>query len=267
MKTKFLLLLSYTVLIACQQTVDPFDKPFSCILTQAAFSDGNTTNELTSFQYDDSDRLISVLYSDNSSEVFNYSSNSLLATWYFYSTTGILSSAKEIQYDQDLQVVKVIDKNSNGQQTSEERFSRSSTSLKIEAYVNSNKLAWSEEWTLVGKNNTRDYLQVFDQKTGKTSYTSEYLFSNFDDGVSPFYAWVYKIPGFPYPRSFNTYKTANYTSTNYTNGNPQSPYVTQCTYEYTYNKSKGTLTRVSSCSDNGGTAYGGTRSYTYSNCD
>lgn len=253
--------------MACQQTVDPFDKPFSCILTQESFSDANTSNALTSFQYDDSGHLISVIYSDNSSEIFNYGSNALLFTWYSYSSSGSLNYYKEIQYDQASEVTKVINKNPNGQQTSEERFTHGSASLKIEAYTNSNKIVWSEEWTLEGKNNTRDYFQAFDQNTGKIAYTSEDLFSNFEDGVSPFYAWIYKIPGFPYPRSFNTYKAAKYSSVSYTNGNPQSPYVTQCSYEYTYNKSKGTLTRVSSCSANGGTSYGGTRSYTYTNCD
>lgn len=249
--------------ISCQQTIDPFEKKFSCLLTKQVTSD----NQTTTYQYDASDRLSAIVYSDNSKRTYTYGTNGKLQTSGYFNSSGAFQSSWEPTYSSDGKVSKVVYKNNTAAVTGEDRFSYSSTSVKLDYFVNgvSN---YFKEYTLNGANATR-YFQKSTDAAGKTTYTYEGLYSDFQSGISPFYVWYYKIPGYPFfdAYQYNSYKTVKSTSTNFVNGVAQSPTITTCTYTYTYNKSNAALTRASSCSDNGAAPTSFQRTFTYAKCD
>lgn len=247
--------------ISCQQTIDPFEKKFSCLLTKQVTSD----NQTTTYQYDASDRLIAVIFSDNSKTTYTYGTNGKLQVSSNFNSSGAFQQSSEPTYSSDGKVAKVVYKTSTGAIFGEERFSYLSTSIKLDYFANGVSNAF-QEYTLNGANVTRYFAKSTDA-TGKTVGTYEELYSDFQSGINPFYLAIYKIPGYPFSEPYNAYKTIKSTNINFVNGIAQSPSISTCTYTYTYNKSNATLTRASSCSNNGAAPTSFQRTFTYAKCD
>lgn len=244
---------------SCQETIDPFEKKFSCLLTKSVTSD----NQTMTYQYDASDRLTTNIYYDNTRSTYTYGTNGKLLISSHFNSSGTLQFSWEPTYSSDGKVSKVVYKNSSGIAYSEARFSYTPTVVKVDYFKNVANTA-SEEFTLKGANVTRYFLKVIDA-AGKTKFTYEELYSDFQNGISPDYLWAYKIPGYPFLDSYkyNAYKTVKTTNTNFID----APQVSTCTYTYTYNKSNATLTRASSCSTNGAASTSLQKSFTYAKCD
>ena len=185
--------------ISCQQTIDPFEKKFSCLLTKEVTSN----NQTTTYQYDASDRLTAIVYYDSSKETYTYGTNGKLQVSGYFNSSGAFLYSWEPTYSSDGTVSKVVNKNSAGTVDGEYRISYTSTSIKLDYYNNGVSISnYSEEYTFNGVNLTRQFNKITDG-AGRTSRTYEYLYSDFQSGISAFYVWTSKIPGYPFPYFIN----------------------------------------------------------------
>lgn len=224
------------MLMACEQTIDPFEKKSNCILSLITQPTGNLL-----LSYDAKGKLFSRVFTEKSGAYTQTNT-------YFYGTNGKLVEAKmagsgsnsysvsfKTSYGTDGRVSLVTWFDAAGKPNGADTFIWGTNSLKLEwrptGSVNPTAIG---EYTFTSGNITRYFYTAYSNfATGTKSFTYEQNETGFDSFLNHEFIWKDNCQ-YPYPSSKNNPKTNKQVFINYTNGVAQVPTATTLTYTYTY---------------------------------